>query len=85
MASVDKMVGSGRITGQEAERMRAAGSPGEVDEVVREISLRHAGTKLNAAVDDDRLTKVEADGFLDRLRAGEPLKSLQAELRGLRS
>ena len=78
-------VASGRVTKQEAMRLRAASSPGEVNEVIREISGRHAGLKIMAAVDDGSMSKDEADAFRDRLRTGEHRNSLRAELRALRS
>ena len=85
MASVDKMVQSGRITDQEAARLRAAGSPEQVDAVVGEISMRHARMKIGAAVDTGSMPKEDADGFLDRMRRGEHPQDLRAQLRGLRS
>jgi hypothetical protein len=82
---LDQMVGSGRVTDQEAERLRAAGDPGEFDSVVVAIRARHAGAILDAAVQAASLTREEADGYLTRLRAGEHSGSLRAQLHGLRS
>jgi len=81
---LDQMVESGRVTDREAQRLRAAGTPSEFDETVRDIRLRHAGTRLNSAVADDTVPKEEADGLLERLRKGEHSRSLRARLRRLR-
>ncbi|MEX0629666.1 MAG: hypothetical protein WEE67_04405 [Chloroflexota bacterium] len=68
---LDRMVESGRLTEQEAERLHAAGDPGEFDAVVRDIRVRHAESRLAAAVADGRMSQEEADRFLERLRRGE--------------
>jgi len=80
----DDMAKSGRLTHEEAERLRSAGEPGEFDEVIRSIRLRHAGARLGAAVEDGSVTREEADGFLDRLRKGEHSAALRAQVRKLR-
>jgi len=80
----DQMAKSGRLTDAEAERMRSADKPDEVDEVIRSMRVRHAGAKLGAAVEDGSITPEEADGFLDRLRKGEHSGALRAQLRKLR-
>ena len=81
---LDQMVESGRVTDREAQRLRAAGTPSEFDETVRDIRLRHAGTRLNSAVADGTVPKEEADGLLERLRKGEHSRSLRARLRRVR-
>ncbi len=78
------MVDSGRLTDDEAERLRAAGEPGEFDDVLRDIRVRHAAANLGAAVTGGSLTQEEADGFLERLRIGDHSRSLRARLRDLR-
>jgi polyhydroxyalkanoate synthesis regulator phasin len=82
---VDAMVKAGRLTKWEAKRLRATGQPGEFDDVVREIRVRHARTRLDAVVQDGSLTREEADGFLERLRKGEHPRSLRARLHSLRT
>jgi hypothetical protein len=67
---LDKMVAAGRITDEEAERLRAA-EPGQRDDIVREIRLNHARAKLGGAVEEGRLTQGEADDILGRLAKGE--------------
>ena len=82
---LDQMVDSGRLTYDEAKRLRAAGEPGEFDDVVRDIRVRHAAASLGAAVAGGSLTQDEADGFLERLRSGDHSRSLRAGLVELRS
>lgn len=67
---LDKMVEAGRITEEEAGRLRAA-EPGQRDDLVREIRLHHASAKLDPAVEDGRLTQGEADDILGRLANSE--------------
>lgn len=77
---LDKMVAAGRVTDEEAERVRAAADSGERDEAVREIRLRHARARVGAEVRDGRVTQDEADLILRRLENGEHPRLL----RGLR-
>jgi len=80
---LDHMVASGRVTEDEAVRMRAASSATEFDAVVAEVRARHAAPRLAAAVEAGEMTQSEADGALARLRAGEHSGSLRARLHGL--
>jgi hypothetical protein len=80
---LDPMVESGRVTASEAERLRGAAEPEEFDEAVVGIRARHAGTKLNAAVESGQMTRDEADAYLRRIRAGEHIPGLRARLRKL--
>jgi hypothetical protein len=81
---VDKMVKSGRLTEDEADRLRAAGDLGAFDSVVRDIRVRHARATLNAALSEGRLTTEEADGLLQRLKNGEHSRSLRDRVRAVR-
>jgi hypothetical protein len=65
------MVESGRITQEEAARVRAAGESSEFDVAVREIRLRHARERLDQVVEDGRVTKAEADDLRERLNKGD--------------
>lgn len=78
---LDKMVRAGRITEEDAERLRAAAKSGELKDAAREIQLRHARGKVSAAVEDGRLSQEQADAIFDRLEKGEDPRFL---LRGLR-
>lgn len=82
--ALDRMVASGRVTETEAQRLRAAAEPTEFNKAVRDIRIRHAGLKLDAAVADGTLTRAEADGFLDRLGRGEHGRFLRSHLGTLR-
>jgi hypothetical protein len=82
--SIDKLLASGQVTPEEAARLHAALAQGEREAVVRDIRVRHAEAALAGAVQDGRMTQQEADGYLDRLRAGEHSRSLRAHLRGFR-
>ncbi len=84
MDRLDSMVDSGRVTGDEAARLRAAGGNDEFDGVVRDIRLRHARARLDTAVEGGSMTREEADGFIARLRAGEHPRSLRAHLGAFR-
>jgi len=77
---LDSMIGSGRVTEDEAGRLRAADGPAEFDDVVRDIRVRHATARLDAAVDDGGMSREEADGFLARLRNGEHPHELRGHL-----
>ncbi|MHB8340312.1 MAG: hypothetical protein ACYDB7_03960 [Mycobacteriales bacterium] len=76
----DKMVRSGRLTTEEATRLRAARSGDEVEQVVRDIRVRHAGARLDTAVAEGGMSRGEAEAFLDRLRRGEHPRGLRSHL-----
>jgi hypothetical protein len=77
---LDRMVKSGRATEQEAGRLRAARGPDEFDDVVRDIRVRHARTRLDAAIKDGDLSQAEADGLFERLSKGEHPRAVRADL-----
>jgi hypothetical protein len=68
---VTRMVETGRVSGDEAERVRTAANPGEVDDAVRVIRLRHARERLDGDVREGRMSREEADLVLERLQDGE--------------
>jgi polyhydroxyalkanoate synthesis regulator phasin len=76
----DKMVRSGRITAEEAADLSAAAETGDTERVIRDIRLRHAGARVNAAVAQGAMSREEGDGFLDRVRAGEHSRRLRSHL-----
>ena len=78
---LDKMVQTGRMTEDEAQRIRDAGGTPEFEEAVLNVRVRHASEQLDAAVADGEMTRAEADGQLQRLRDGEHPKGLRARLR----
>ena len=71
LGQLDRMVSAGRVTSQEAERLRAAGTPAAFEAAMGAIRARHAGATLDAAVADGQLTQPEADELEQRIRAGD--------------
>jgi hypothetical protein len=76
-ARIDKLLATGRITEDEAERVRQAVESGHIDAVVTEIRLRHARDWLVTAVADGRMTQAEADAVVGRLERGEDPRPLR--------
>jgi hypothetical protein len=72
---LDRMVEAGRITADEALRLRA----GDIDAAVG-IRVRHATARVDEAVAAGRANREEAERLLDRLRAGEHSPELRREL-----
>ena len=77
MARLDRMLASGRITSEEAARLRTASGTGELDQEAEQIRLRHFRAKVDAAVVDGRLSRSEAEVLLDRLAQGESPRILR--------
>jgi len=77
------MVKAGRITPEEAERLRAAGDADAFQATLGEIMARHAGPDLEAAVVAGGLTQPEADDLMHQLRRGEHAPGLRGHLRQL--
>ena len=84
MRSIDTLLDSGQISGEEAADLKARVLDGDQDEVIVAIRVRHADAALSAAVSDGSMTRAEADDYLRRLRSGEHSSSLRAELRTAR-
>jgi polyhydroxyalkanoate synthesis regulator phasin len=82
MEQLDRMVASGRITEDEAGRLRAAERSAAFEEVVTGIRARHAQVHTDAAVAEGRMSQSEADGFVDRMRSGEHAKELRSQITG---
>lgn len=78
---VDKMVNSGRITEEEAARLRATEGTADFDAAVADIRARHAGNHMESAIDSGEMSREEADGYLERLHQGEHPDGLRARLR----
>jgi hypothetical protein len=85
LEQLDSMVESGRITHDEAARLRATEGTPEFDAVVGAIRARHAGAHMESAIAEGDMSREEADGYLDRLRGGEHPEGLRARLRKHRS
>jgi hypothetical protein len=85
LGRLDKMLDAGRVTEEEARRLRVAADSEDFDEAVREIRLRHAAERLDEALDDGRITPEEAATFRERLKNGEDPRFLRGLRRGARS
>lgn len=79
---LDRMVAGGRLTADEAGRLRAAEAPEEFDAAVREVRVRHAGAAMDARIAEGAMSREEADGLLERLRQGEHTSGIRAHLAG---
>jgi hypothetical protein len=84
LEQVDAMVASGRVTADEAARLRAAGGPEAFETVVTEIRLRHAQAHMEPAVATRQLSAEEAEHYAERIRHGEHPTGLRARLARLR-
>ena len=85
LQQLDKMVVSGQVTPEEAERLRKAQGKPEFEAAVLDVRLRHAGERIRSAVSAGQISQQEADDQLDRLRKGEHPKGLRARLRAHRT
>jgi DNA-binding FrmR family transcriptional regulator len=81
-ARIDKMLAAGRITEDEAAQVWAAAESGTIDDVVREIQVRHAREWLAAAVAEGRVSERDAAEALDRLERGDDPDAIRALRRG---
>jgi len=67
---LDRMLALGRITPEEAARVRSASSAEERSGALAAIRLRHAGERLAVGVEEGRLTGEEAHDALEQLAHG---------------
>ncbi len=77
---LDSMVESGRVTAEEAARLRSAKSDEEVEAAVVAIRSRHAEESLTRAVEAGQMSQSDADANLERIRHGEHPRGLRAHL-----
>lgn len=82
MERLDAMVANGRITEDEAADLRSSEGTAAFDDVVARIRARHAQAHTDPAVADGRMSQDEADGLLERVRAGEHSAELRKQVRG---
>src|SRR6266700_4064373 len=82
---LDKMLETGRVTAQEAERLRGAADTEDFDEAVREIRFRHATGRIDEAVEHGWIPPEEAATLMERLRNGEDPRFLRGLRGGPRS
>jgi polyhydroxyalkanoate synthesis regulator phasin len=81
MERLDAMVESGRITPEEATRLRATEGTEEFDDAVAAIRARHAGEHAATSVRDGRISQDEADGLVARVRHGEHSPELRKQIK----
>jgi hypothetical protein len=81
LEQLDTMVASGRVTEEEAARLRATEGTSEFEAAVGAIRARHAGTHMESAVAGGDMSDEEAQSYLGRLRNGEHPEGLRARLR----
>ena len=84
MERLDAMVASGRLTPEEAARLRATEGTSEFDDAVAAIRARHARAHTERAVGEGRMSPEDADGYLERVRSGEHSRELRTSIRGKR-
>lgn len=80
VGQADKMVEAGRLSADEAGRLKAAPDPGRAEAVLRDVRARHAGERLDVAVAEGAMTRAEADEVLERVRGGEHSRKLRSHL-----
>jgi hypothetical protein len=80
VSQADKLVASGRLTPEEAERLRAATDHSSALQVVRDIRVRHASERLDVAVAEGTIGREEADAIIGRIRGGEHSRALHSHL-----
>jgi hypothetical protein len=81
LRQLDRMVAAGRVTTQEAERLRGAQDADAFEAVMGEIRARHAGPELEAAVQAGHLSGAEAEDLRHRIRRGDHPRGLRGQLR----
>jgi polyhydroxyalkanoate synthesis regulator phasin len=79
---LDTMVGAGRITAEEADRLRATAGTAEFGAILGAVRARHAQVHTDAAVAAGRMSPEEAAASLDRVRDGEHSAELRAHIKG---
>jgi hypothetical protein len=76
------MVGAGRITQGEADRLRTTAGTAEFSAALGVVRARHARVHTDAAVDAGRMSPEEAEASLDRVRDGEHSAELRSYIKG---
>jgi polyhydroxyalkanoate synthesis regulator phasin len=82
LEQLDRMVTSGRITQEEANKLRAADGTTEFDEVMTAIRVRHAQAHTDAAVAAGTLSQEDAAAALESIRQGDHSGDLRRRIRG---
>jgi|SRR5215204_701220 len=80
---LDRMLARGRITPEEANRVRDAKDQAEQHAALTAIRTRHARDRVAAAMAEGRIQADEADEVLQRLAEGEDPKAVRRLLHGM--
>jgi hypothetical protein len=80
---LDAMVPSGRLTAEEASRLRATAGTPEFDDAMAAIRGRHAQVHTDAAVAAGTMSPEDAASSLARVRDGEHSPELRRRIRGV--
>ncbi len=70
------MLAAGRVTQEDAARLRAAAELGGLDEALDEIRVGHARARIAQDVSRGVLTSEEAEVLIERLDKGEDPRSV---------
>lgn len=84
LKGLDRLVRSGRMTEEEAARIRDAPDASALQEAVLAVRVRHAGGAVDAAVADGSMTSEEGTDILRRIGQGEHSHGLRALLHRFR-
>jgi hypothetical protein len=79
---LDRMVDSGRITPEEANRLRVTAGTTEFDAVMSAIRARHAQAHTDAAVAAGTMSPEDAAAALESVRQGDHSADLRRRIRG---
>jgi polyhydroxyalkanoate synthesis regulator phasin len=79
---LDRMIASGRITAEEADRLRVSEGTTEFDAVMGAIRARHAQAHTDAAVAAGTMSPEDASAALERVRQGDHSADLRRHIRG---
>jgi hypothetical protein len=79
---LETMVASGRLTVEEAERLRATAGTPEFDATLAAVRARHAAVHTDAAVAAGTMSPEDAAASVARVRDGEHSVELRRHIRG---
>jgi hypothetical protein len=82
LEQLDRMVASGRITSEEANRSRGADGTTEFDAVMTDIRARHAQAHTDVAVAAGTMRPEDAAAALEPVRQGDHSADLRRHIRG---
>jgi hypothetical protein len=77
-----QLVASGRVTPDEAARLRETAGTSEFDAAIAAVRARHAQAHTDLAVEEGRMSEDEAHGYLECVRGGEHSRALRAHIKG---